>query len=145
MSKPRMAEPNITRVEYNGVAYAEIIWAGTTVEKTRFLSPAESSFQFGLLAHKAGYDEDPHYHKPVPRTITDLQQMFVMQRGTVDVLLYSDEGDLLREIRLKAGDAIVLIHGVHAIRVVEDFQALSVKQGPFYGDEQDKVTVKTRP
>jgi hypothetical protein len=138
-----MAEPSLTRVEHNGVAYAEIIWAGTAVEKTRFFSAAESSFQFGLLAHKAGYVEDPHYHKPIPRTIADLQQMFVVQRGVVDVLLYSDDGDLLREIRLRAGDAIVLIHGVHAIRVVEDFQALSVKQGPFFGDEQDKVPVKT--
>jgi hypothetical protein len=36
----------------------------------------------------------------------------------------------------------VLVHGVHAIRVVEDFQALSVKQGPFYGDEEDKVNVQ---
>jgi len=44
-------------------------------------------------------------------------------------------------IRLGAGDAIVLIRGVHAIRVIEDFQALSVKQGPFFGDEVDKVEV----
>ena len=42
----------------------------------------------------------------------------------------------------RAGDAIVLIHGVHAIRVVEDFQAISVKQGPFLGDEEDKVEVQ---
>ena len=50
---------------------------------------------------------------------------------------------LLREVRLGAGDAIALIHGVHAISVVEDFQALSVKQGPFLGDEEDKVVVQT--
>ena len=38
-------------IEYGGTTYAEIIWAGTDVEKTTFFSPAESSFQFGLLAH----------------------------------------------------------------------------------------------
>ena len=43
-------------------------------------------------------------------------------------------GRLLREVTLHAGDAIVLIHGVHAIRVLEDMQAISVKQGPFLGD-----------
>ena len=72
----------------------------------------------------------------------DLQQMFVVQRGVVDVLLYTDDGALHREVRLGVGDAIVLIHGVHAIRVIEDFQAISVKQGPFLGDEEDKVEVE---
>ncbi len=45
-------------------------------------------------------------------------------------------GGLLEEVVLHAGDAIVLIHGVHAIRVIEDMQAISVKQGPFLGDAQ---------
>jgi 5-deoxy-D-glucuronate isomerase len=128
-------------IEHDGTRYAEVIWADTSVEKTRFFSPPESSFQFGLLAHEAGYEEEPHYHKATTRTIDDLQQMFVVQRGVVDVLLYTDDAHLHKTVRLGAGDAIVLIHGTHAIRVVEDFQALSVKQGPFLGDEEDKVPV----
>lgn len=131
----------IELIEYDGVRYAEIIWADTTADHSTFFSPAGSSFQFGLLAHKAGYAEDPHYHKATRRTIDDLQQMFVVQRGSVDVQLFGNDGSLLREARLGAGDAIVLIHGVHAMRVIEDFQALTVKQGPFLGDEEDKVVV----
>jgi hypothetical protein len=128
-------------IEKGGTKYAEVIWADTTVERSTFFSPAESSFQFGLLAHEAGYQEKPHFHKSRTREINDLQQMFVVQRGTVDVQLFTDEGQHFRDVRLGPGDAIVLIHGVHAIRVVEDFQALSVKQGPFYGDEEDQVPV----
>jgi hypothetical protein len=135
----------VETVEYGGVKYAEIIWADTTVEKTTFYSPPESSFQFGLLAHEAGFVEAPHYHKPITRTIDDLQQMFVVQRGVVVVELYSDEGDLLREIEMHAGDAIALIHGVHAIRVLEDMQCISVKQGPYLGEEKDKVFVDVKP
>jgi hypothetical protein len=131
-------------IEQNGTTYAEIIWADVAVSHTTFFSPAESSFQFGLLAHAAGYVEEPHYHKAVTRTIDDLQQMFVVQRGVVDVMLYTDAGELFRTVRLSAGDAIVLIHGVHAIEVIEDFQALSVKQGPFLGDEEDKISVTPR-
>jgi len=126
-------------IEHAGTKYAEIIWADTTVDKTTFFSPPESSFQFGLLAHEAGYEEEPHSHKTVTRTIEDLQQMFVVQRGVVDVKLYTDDRALYREVRLNAGDAIVLIHGIHAIKVVEDMQCLTVKQGPFLGDEEDKV------
>jgi hypothetical protein len=128
-------------IEHGGTTYAEVIWADTRAERSTFFSPPESSFQFGLLAHEAGYQEHPHYRRARRREIDDLQQMFVVQRGVVDVQLFTDDGDLFREVRLGAGDAIVLIHGVHAIRVVEDFQALSVKQGPFYGDEEDQVPV----
>jgi hypothetical protein len=128
-------------ITYGGVKYAEVIRADVRVDQTQFFSPPESSFQFGLLAHKAGFSEPPHYHKPFPREVTDLQQMFVMQRGRVVVELYRDDGKLLRKIELGPGDAIVLIHGVHALRALEDFQAVSVKQGPFLGTENDKVNV----
>ncbi len=131
----------IEHVEFGGTRYAEIIWADTKVGKTTFFSPPESSFQFGLLAHGAGYEEAPHYHREFSRPVTDLQQMFVVQKGKVAVQLYRDDGELFREIELKQGDAIVLIHGVHAIRVIEDMQCISVKQGPFLGEEYDKVLV----
>jgi hypothetical protein len=129
-------------IDHAGIRYAEIIWRDTVVDHTTFFSPASSSFQFGLLAHKAGYLEDPHSHRSTRRAIDDLQQMFVVQRGVVAVQLFSDEGDLFREVTLHPGDAIVLIHGVHAIRVIEDMQCLSVKQGPFFGSEQDKVALR---
>ena len=132
---------SIEVIEHQGTKYAEVIRADARVDHTTFFSAPESSFQFGLLAHEAGYQEEPHFHKEVPRQIDDLQQMFVVQRGVVEVQLFADDKSLFREVRLEAGDAIVLIHGIHAIKVVEDFQALSVKQGPFLGDEEDKVVV----
>jgi hypothetical protein len=135
---------SIESIEYNGIRYAEIIWADTKVEETIFFSPPESSFQFGLLAHEAGFVEPPHYHKPFTRQIKDLQQMFVVQRGVVAILLYNDAGSLLREVILHSGDAIVLIHGTHAIRVIEDMQCISVKQGPFLGAENDKIFVEVK-
>ena len=132
-------------VEGGGIRYAEIIWAGTAVEKTRFFSPADSSLQIGLLAHSAGYQEPPHYHHKVERVITDLQQMFVVQRGKVGVQFFTEDGALFREVVLGPGDAINLMHGAHAIRVLEDMQCISVKQGPFLGDAMDKVEIKTKP
>ena len=60
-------------IEYGGTTYAEILWADTTVESSIFFSPAESSFQFGLLAHRAGYQEQPHFHRAKRRQIDDLQ------------------------------------------------------------------------
>jgi hypothetical protein len=136
-----MVAMGIEVIEHEGTRFAEIIWANTSVEHTTFFSPADSSFQFGLLAHKAGYTEPSHYHQPFTREIADLQQMFVVQRGRVAVRLFTDDNSLLREVILGVGDAIVLIHGIHAIRVLEDMQCISVKQGPFLGTERDKVVV----
>jgi len=133
---------SIETIEYDGVKFAQVIWGDTQVKQTTFFSPPESSFQFGLLAHDAGFVEPPHLHRSITREISDLQQMFVVQRGVVAVQLYSDDKVLLKEVILRAGDAIVLIHGVHAIRVLEDMQCISVKQGPFLGTEKDKVFVK---
>lgn len=134
----------IETIEADGIRYAEVIWAHANVERTTFFSIPESSFQFGLLAHKAGYQEEPHYHRPMTREISDLQQMFVVQRGVVAVQIYRDDMTLLREIMLHPGDAIVLIRGVHGMRIIEDMQCLSVKQGPFLGTEHDKVFVEVK-
>ena len=133
---------DIERIEEDGITYAEIIRADMNVNQTTFFSKPESSFQFGLLEHRAGFIEPPHYHKPVTRTVTDLQQMFVVQRGKVAVEVYSDKKRLLQEIILSPGDAIVLVRGIHALRVLEDMQCISVKQGPFYGTENDKIIVE---
>jgi len=130
-------------IEFEGLIYAEVIWADTSVEVTKFFSPAESSFQFGLLAHKKGFIEPAHYHHTVRREIRDLQQMFVVQRGVVAVDFYSLEGVKLREVILGVGDAINLAGGSHAVRVLEDMQCISVKQGPFLGDQLDKINVET--
>jgi hypothetical protein len=132
-------------IELHGIRYAEIIWAGTEVAKTRFFSEPESSFQFGLLAHQSGYQEPPHYHRAIKRNITDLQQMFVVQRGKVAVQFFAEDGTLFREVELGPGDAINLMYGAHALRVLEDMQCISVKQGPFQGDAMDKVDIKTKP
>ncbi len=137
-------ENGFETVEHDGIRYAEIIWANTNVPITKFFSPDDSSFQFGLLAHEAGFVEAPHYHKPVNRTINDLQQMFVVQRGVVAVDFFDKDGNHFREVVLRAGDGILLIHGTHAVRVLEDMQCISVKQGPFLGAENDKINVEVK-
>ena len=129
-------------VIYKKKHYAEIIRSALKVKTTHFFSPAKSSFQFGLLAHKKGFEEPAHYHRPFKRTIKDLQQMFVVQKGKVRVDLFSDSKKLIKKVILKKGDAIVLIHGIHSIKVLEDMQCISVKQGPFLGPSFDKVMVK---
>ena len=133
---------SIEVVEHDDITYAEVIRADLRVEQTKFFSPPESSFQFGLLAHEAGYREPAHYHKAVraPRSRI-CSRCSSSSAGSSRSSCTPTTAASSASITLRAGDAIVLIRGVHAIHVIEDFQALSVKQGPFFGDEVDKVEV----
>ena len=132
------------KIERDGTLYAEVIWADTTVEKSRFFSEDNSSLQFGLLAHEQGFVEPAHYHHPVKREINDMQQMLVVQRGVLAIDFFTSEGEKFREVTLQVGDAINLVHGAHSVRVIEDMQCVSVKQGPFLGDKLDKVNISVK-
>ena len=129
-------------VELDGVRYAEVIWANSTTPKTRFCSPDDGSLQFGLLAHEAGFIEPAHYHKQVERKIMNLAQMFVVQKGKIAIDFFTPQGKKFHEVVVGVGDAVLLIDGAHSIRVLEDMQCVSVKQGPFLGVEYDKVEIK---
>jgi hypothetical protein len=132
-------DPIVERYVFNGVTYAEVIRAGARVSHSTFVSAPDSSMQMGLLAHGAGFVEVPHVHKEIPRTIKDLQQFLVVQRGRVAIDFFDDRGALLKTVELLPGDAMLLMSGGHSLRVIEDAQCVSVKQGPFLGVENDKV------
>lgn len=126
-------------IENNGVRYAEVIRSELDLPKTRFFSPEHSSMQFGIVAHEAGYKEEAHTHKRIERTISDLQQMFVVMEGAVKVAFFLDSGEEFQSTILRKGDAILLVDGGHSIEIIERAKCISVKQGPFYGDKHDKI------
>lgn len=95
VDRARGGKMSIEVLEHGGIKYGEVLRADARVGHSTFFSPAQASFQFGLLAHKAGYSEKPHCHPPIERTISYVQQMFVVQRGVVAVDLYSDDGKLV--------------------------------------------------
>ena len=124
-----------------GKRLAEVIRSEQKVDKTTFFSDPNSSFQFGFVAHKKGYEEEIHYHKAIEKKISEVSQVLFVQRGTVVVDFYNDDKTKIIDISLKKGDAVNIISGIHRIRVLEDCQCLTVKQGPFISDEMDKVEV----
>jgi hypothetical protein len=128
-------------IEHGGKRFAEIIRKNVQVEKTTFFSPAESSMQIGLLAHEKGFKEIPHYHKQVKRTIHDLQQMLMVQRGKVAIDFFDDNKKIFSTVTMEEGDAVLIMSGTHSLRSLEDMQCISIKQGPFLGDENDKVEI----
>ena len=69
--------------------------------------------------------------------------MFVVQRGVVDVQLFDDDGRLLREVRARARATRSCSSTASTrSRSSRTSRRCRVKQGPFLGDEEDKVVVE---
>jgi len=129
------------KIFYKKKLIGELITAKTRVNSTVFYSPKESSFQFGLFAHSKGFFELPHYHKKIKRKIYDLQQVLFVQKGELSVNFYNNSKKIIKRINLKKGDALNIVGGVHSVKVKKNCQCLTVKQGPFISDKEDKVNV----
>ena len=131
----------IEKVVINNEVHAEIIRSNIKVDQTTFFSDASSSFQFGLVSHEKGYEEKPHYHKTFDRKIMDCQQMLFVQFGKVEVIFYDELKNQISSSILNQGDSINIIKGIHAIKMIENSQCITVKQGPFISPEEDKIDV----
>ena len=70
--------------------YAEIIRSNVRSSSTKFFSNPKSSFQFGFVAHKKGYFEEPHYHKRIKRTIAGAN----MESETVQIITIPVRSDI---------------------------------------------------
>ena len=131
----------IKKFIYKNKVYAEVIRRNMKSEKTRFFSDSKSSFQFGFVAHKKGYSENPHYHKKIKRKINDCQQVLFVQKGKIQVKFFNEKKKLIKNILIKKGDTINIVQGIHSIKILENAQCITVKQGPFFSEKMDKVDV----
>ena len=131
----------IEKIVFNNEVYAEIIRSNIKVNKTTFFSDASSSFQFGIVSHEKGYEEKPHYHKTFDRKIMDCQQMLFVQYGKVEVIFYDKSKKEISNTILNQGDSVNIVKGIHAIKMIENSQCITVKQGPFISPEEDKIDV----
>jgi hypothetical protein len=131
----------IEKIIFKEEVYAEIIRSNVKVNQTTFYSDSSSSFQFGIVSHERGYEEMPHYHKIFDRKIVDCQQMLYVQFGKVEVIFYDMLKNKIASVIIEEGDSINILKGVHAIKMIEKSQCITVKQGPFTSSQEDKINV----
>jgi cupin fold WbuC family metalloprotein len=113
--------------------YAIVLRREFTNSGPNFFTPGEFSQQLGMLIHPKGKIVKRHRHKLVKREIFRTQEVLVLLEGKIRVELFDDEGDKLKTLILKPGDAILLAQGGHKVKVLEDAKIIEVKQGPYAG------------
>ena len=123
---------------------ALVIKKGTDVKQSTFLSPDDLFMQIAIFKREAGFIEAPHYHKRVIRKVNRVEQFLYLLSGEMKVFFYNDKKILSKTKTVKKGDGLLLIRGIHGLKMTKNTKAISVKQGPFMGDSEDKVNIKTK-
>jgi len=125
-------------IEHNGLRLAEVLYSSEENDFTKFYSDDKAALQLGLMSHHEGFIEVAHSHPLIEREPTHTQQAFVVLKGKVIVDFFDFNGKVLREIELSKEDSILIIQGIHRIRVVENSKCVTIKQGPFISTH-DKI------
>lgn len=129
---------NIEKISFNGIDYAIVLRKGVQVEQSTFFTEDDNPMQLGIIKHPAGYIETPHIHRDVD-VLPTIQQVLYITSGIVAVDFFDNYGEQVAQVTLYEGDTALIMFGGHAIRVIEDLECLTVKQGPYVGIEKDKI------
>ncbi len=117
---------------------ALIIKAGYDEPGTHFFTPPNFSQQVAFIRHEAGKRIAPHVHNIVSRQVLFTQEVLLIRKGKVKVVLYSSSKEFITERVLESGDLILLAGGGHSFEMIEQTSLIEVKQGPYAG-ENDKT------
>lgn len=107
-----------------------------------FISKKDYPLQLGVNSYAEGSKIKPHVHVDREVVIRSLQEVVYIKRGEVLVNLYDSNKALFKSLKLSAGDLIFFISGGHGFEILKNTTIIEVKQGPYFGKEQDKVMVE---
>ena len=132
----------VEKIEHEGKVLALVLRANYVSEGVNFITPNDNSLQVGVLKHINGAQIKPHVHRSLPKIIKEVQEVLHIEYGEVEAGFYDGEGEKIKSITLKSGDTILLVSGGHGFDVLKDCKIIEVKQGPYYGVEEDKQLLK---
>ena len=115
------------------------------VAHTSFITENDRYLQSGMVAHPAGYEEPPHYHKERRRTVKGVEQMLYVTKGSLAMDFYDwKTRRKFKTVILIPGDMMLIIDGIHRVRILKDSSAATVKLGPYINPKEDKVEIDER-
>ncbi len=128
----------IEHITYNNKILAIIIKSNYQKDGISFFTPDEFSQQLGYMNRPIDYIIPPHVHNVVERKVELTQEVLYVKSGKVRVDFYDDDKEYRESRIISTGDVILLAHGGHGFKMLEQSEMIEVKQGPFCG-EMDKV------
>ncbi len=130
-------------IQKDDMILAIIIPYNYVADGLSFITPESFSQQLAYMRHPEGKVIQPHIHKPLKREVNFTQEVLVIKRGKIRVDFYTPEKDYLTSRILVSGDTILLASAGHGFEVIEEVEMIEIKQGPYGGDDVDKIRFKS--
>lgn len=134
----------IDRIEYKGKVFALILRKDYDEDGVNFITSRDEPIQLGVLKHQSGTKIKPHIHKHHSRAISKVQEVVHIEYGKVEAEFYESNGRKVATTILNSGDTILLLCGGHGFNILEDSKIIEIKQGPYYGVEEDKLFLEVK-
>ena len=96
-----------------------------------FFTPNNTTQQFGYMKHKKGYIIEPHHHNKRLTKILSTTEVILLLKGILRVDFYENKKKYLFSKIIKEKDIIMLVHGGHGFKVLQNVEMIEVKQGPY--------------
>lgn len=126
------------QIELNGQILGIIIRTEYVKDGIAFFTPDDFSQQLGYMNRPKDYVIAPHVHNLVERKVDLTQEVLFVKSGKVRVDFYDNAKNYLESRIISKGDIVLLAHGGHGFKMLEQSEMVEVKQGPYCG-EMDKV------
>jgi hypothetical protein len=123
----------LEQIEINNKILAIIIKSSYKNEGIDFFTPGEFSQQLGYMNRPKDYEIPPHVHNVVERKVELTQEVLFVKTGKVRVDFYDDNKEYIESRIISKGDVILLAHGGHGFKMMEQSEMIEVKQGPYCG------------
>ena len=128
-------------VDGGGALVARVVCAGDlwTEPGLSFWTSDDDFVQVGTWNHPGGTHLNAHIHNTYERCATRTQEVVFLLSGSVQAHIYDDEGLLLVELSMAAGDLLICFAGGHGYTITsEGTRVLEIKNGPYFGPDKDR-------
>ncbi len=133
-----MEDKNIKKIKYKDETFALVFSKNIKAQGSRFLTPTKYPLQLGLLEHKERKFVPPHIHNDLHYEVNTTQEFLYIEKGKVDIVIFSREWKEIKKVTLTQGDFILFVNGGHSVDIHKESRILEIKQGPYPGDKKAK-------
>lgn len=96
-------------------------------------------FQFGFSNNLEEKNLKAHIHKDINRSISKTSEFIFVLTGIIEIDVLSDNAEKVENVILTEGIGILQFTGGHKIKIHKETKYFEIKQGPYFGQDSDKV------
>ena len=111
-------------------------------EGVNFISKDDFPLQLGVSGYRKGATIKAHFHIEKEIKINKIQEVVHIESGRTRVNLYDLDGKKFKSVELSDDDTILFVDGGHGFEMLEDTRIIEVKQGPYFGKDEDKRMIE---